>query len=185
LGALVSEGKFRSDLYYRLNVLPLRVPSLRERQGDVPLLAAFFVQKFAQKHGKPVSQVSEETMRRLAGYHWPGNVRELQNVIERAVVLAHGNTLTLDFAPGLYDSPRKEAAPERLTTSQPSTVNPQPASGSLADMERSHIESVLAQAHWILEGGRGAARILNLHPSTLRSRMRKLGIQRPRPSMPG
>ena len=135
LGALVSEGKFRSDLFYRLNVLPLRVPPLRERQGDVPLLAAFFVQKFAQKHGKPVSQVSEETMRRLAGYHWPGNVRELQNVIERAVVLAQGNTLALapalEFAPPLGDSGREEAEPERLKTFQPSTLtltlNPLPA----------------------------------------------------------
>jgi PAS domain S-box-containing protein len=189
LGALVSEGKFRSDLYYRLNVLPLRVPPLRERQGDVPLLATFFVQKFAQKHGKPVSQVSEETMRRLAGYHWPGNVRELQNVIERAVVLAQGNTLTLapalDFAPPLCDSPREKAEPERFETSQSTNAGPQPVSGSLTDVERRHIESVLLQANWMIEGERGAARILNLHPSTLRSRMQKLGIKRPRPSTPG
>ena len=124
-----------------------------------------------------------------AGYDWPGNVRELQNVIERAVVLAQGNTLTLapalDFARPPSDRSREEAEPERLKTSQPSTVDRQPASGSLADMERSHIESVLAQTHWMIEGGHGAARILNLHPSTLRSRMRKLGIKRPRPSMPG
>jgi PAS domain S-box-containing protein len=188
LGALVSEGKFRGDLYYRLNVLPLRVPPLREHQGDVPLLVAFFVQKFAKKHGKPVSPVSEETLRRLAGYDWPGNVRELQNVIERAVVLAQGNTLTLpaalDFAPPLGDRPREEAAPERLKDLKPSISNPQPASGALAEVERQHIESVLVQAHWMIEGECGAARILNLHPSTLRSRMRKLGIKRPRPSMP-
>jgi PAS domain S-box-containing protein len=189
LGALVSEGKFRSDLFYRLNVLPLRVPPLRERQGDVPLLAAFFVQKFAQKHGKPVTQVSEETMRRLAGYHWPGNVRELQNVIERAVVLTQDNILTLslslDFAPPLRASPPEEAEPERLKTFQPSTLSPQAASGSLVEVERRHIESVLAQANWMIEGERGAARSLNLNPSTLRSRMQKLGIKRPRPSTPG
>jgi PAS domain S-box-containing protein len=191
LGALVSEGKFRSDLVYRLNVLPLRVPPLRERQGDVPLLAAFFVQKFVQKHGKPVSQVSEETMRRLAAYHWPGNVRELKNVIERAVVLAQGNTLALatalEFAPPLGDTGREEAEPEKCKTFQPSTltINPQPASGSLADVERRHIESVLVQANWMIEGEGGAARILNLYPSTLRSRMQKLGIKRPRPSTPG
>ncbi len=191
LGALVSEGKFRSDLFYRLNVLPLRVPPLRERQGDVPLLAAFFVQKFAKKRGKPVSQVPEETMRMLAGYHWPGNVRELQNVIERAVVLAQGNTLALapafEFAPPLGDSGGEAAEPARFKTFQPSTLpfNPQPDSGSLADVERRHIESVLVQANWMVEGERGAARTLNLHPSTLRSRMRKLGIKRPRPSTPG
>jgi formate hydrogenlyase transcriptional activator len=187
LGALVSEGKFRSDLYYRLNVLPLRVPPLRERQGDVPLLAAFFVQKFAKKHGKPVGLVSE-TMRRLAGYNWPGNVRELQNVIEREVVLAQGNTLTLapslEFAPPLSDS-RREEAPERLKGLPRAISNPQPASGSLADAERRHIESVLARTHWMIEGERGAARILNLHPSTLRSRMQKLGIKRPQTSTPG
>jgi PAS domain S-box-containing protein len=189
LAALVSEGKFRSDLYYRLNVLPLRVPPLRERQGDVSLLAAFFVQKFAQKHGKPAGQISEETMRRLEGYDWPGNVRELQNVIERAVVLAQSNTLTLspalDFASPLGKDPRQKDEPERRKAIQPSSLSPQPASGSLADAERRHIESVLAQAKWMIEGEGGAARILNLHPSTLRSRMRKLGIQRPRPSMPG
>jgi PAS domain S-box-containing protein len=189
LGVLVSEGKFRSDLYYRLNVLPLRVPPLRERRGDVPLLVAFFVQKFAKKHGNPVSQVSEETMRRLAAYHWPGNVRELQNVVERAVVLAQGNTLTLapslEFAPPLGDRPREEAGPERLKGLQPSISSHQPASGALADVERQHIETVLAQASWMIEGERGAARILNLHPSTLRSRMQKLGIKRPRPSTPG
>jgi transcriptional regulator with GAF, ATPase, and Fis domain len=157
----------------------------------VPLLAAFFVQKFVQKHGKPVSQVSEETMRRLAAYHWPGNVRELKNVIERAVVLAQGNTLALatalEFAPPLGDTGREEAEPEKCKTFQPSTltINPQPASGSLADVERRHIESVLVQANWMIEGEGGAARILNLYPSTLRSRMQKLGIKRPRPSTPG
>jgi transcriptional regulator with GAF, ATPase, and Fis domain len=128
-------------------------------------------------------------MRTLAGYHWPGNVRELQNVIERAVVLAQDNTLTLsaalDFAPPLGANPRGEAEPERLKTFQPSTLNPQPASGSLVDVERRHIESVLAQANWMIEGERGAARSLNLHPSTLRSRMQKLGIKRPQRSTPG
>jgi len=122
-------------------------------------------------------------MRTLASYHWPGNVRELQNVIERAVVLAQGNTLTLasalDFAPPLRDNPQQEAAPEKRNTSEPSSLNAQSASGSLADVERRHIESVLAQAKWMIEGEGGAARILNLHPSTLRSRMRKLGIKRP------
>jgi transcriptional regulator with GAF, ATPase, and Fis domain len=190
LSALVSEGKFRGDLYYRLNVLPLCVPPLRERQGDVPLLAAFFLQKFALKFHKPIKQVSEEAMRWLAGYHWPGNVRELQNVIERVVVLSESNTLTLgtalDATPLLSSSRREEAEPQEFKSSrskvvQPSTLDPQPSgnTGSLIEVERRHIESVLVQANWMIEGERGAARVLNLHPSTLRSRMQKLGIKRP------
>src|SRR5581483_2571287 len=103
LAGAVRDGKFRSDLYYRLNVLPLHIPALRDRKGDVPLLTMFFVQRFAKKFGKPVKQVPEETMRRLAAYPWPGNIRELQNVIERAVVLSTGSSLTLapDFGPDI------------------------------------------------------------------------------------
>jgi formate hydrogenlyase transcriptional activator len=183
LSALVGEGKFRSDLFYRLNVLPLCVPPLRERQGDLPLLAAFFLQKFALKFQKPIKEVSEQAMRWLAGYHWPGNVRELQNVIERAVVLSQGDTLTLgpalDLAPVTYGGRREEAEPQEHKISQPSALNSQPSSGSLLEVERRHIESVLVQAGWTIEGERGAARILNLNPSTLRSRMQKLGITRP------
>ena len=101
LAAMVREGKFRSDLYYRLNVLPVSIPALRQRQEDVPLLVAFFVQRFAKKLSKPVKQVSGETMGRLVNYPWPGNIRELQNVIERAVVLSQGSNFELapDFAP--------------------------------------------------------------------------------------
>ncbi|MGH7970273.1 MAG: sigma 54-interacting transcriptional regulator, partial [Limisphaerales bacterium] len=183
LSVLVSEGKFRSDLFYRLNVLPLCVPPLRERQGDVPLLAAFFLQKFARKFHKPIKRVSEEAVRWLAGYHWPGNVRELQNVIERAVVLSQGDTLTvgaaLDLSPAPYDGRREEVEHPERKISQPSAINSQPSSGSLLEVERRHIESVLVQAGWMIEGERGAARILDLNPSTLRSRMQKLGITRP------
>jgi transcriptional regulator with GAF, ATPase, and Fis domain len=183
LSALVSEGKFRSDLFYRLNVLPLCVPPLRERQGDLPLLAAFFLQKFALKFHKPLKQVSEEAMRWLADYHWPGNVRELQNVIERGVVLSQGDRLSLGPALDLASVPHggrlEEVEPQEHKISQPSAPRPPPTSGSLLEVERRHIESVLVQAGWMIEGERGAARILNLNPSTLRSRMQKLGITRP------
>ena len=167
------------------------MPSLRERAADVPLLVSFFLQKFAKKFGKPVKKVSEETMRRLAGYAWPGNIRELQNVIERAILLSPGDTLLLapDFgpAPELRSSRREEAqtevrgqrsevrSNENLVTSAATSAG----GNSLEDVERRHIESVLAQTHWMIEGERGAARILNLNPSTLRSRMKILGIVRP------
>jgi transcriptional regulator with GAF, ATPase, and Fis domain len=185
LATMVREGKFRSDLFYRLNVLPVSIPALRERKGDVPLLVAFFVQRFAKKLSKPAKQVSEETMRRLMNYPWPGNIRELQNVIERAVVLSQGSTLQL--APGF--GPQMEPAPVSVppnSTNRPSgnSVDTLPAvphqnDASLTEVERRHIESVLAQTNWMIEGERGAARILNLSPSTLRSRMHKMGIRRP------
>ena len=163
----VRAGKFRSDLLYRLNVFPIHVPPLRERTGDVPLLVKFFVQNFAKKLGKKITQVSEDTMQRLTSYSWPGNIRELQNVIERAVILSTGNGLVLDeqFQPAAV-------APAASTPASPPTP-------SLKDAERHHIESVLGQAGWVIEGDRGAAKILGMHPNTLRSRMKKLGIQRP------
>ena len=165
-----AEGRFRSDLYYRLNVVPLAVPPLRERTGDVPLLVSFFVDRFAKRLGKPITSVSSETMRRLTEYGWPGNVRELQNVIERAVVLSSGPSLDLDFDLAGKGPARTQtvAAPE-----------PQGSGAALVDMERRHILEVLAQTKGVIEGPDGAARILALHPSTLRSRMKKLGIGRP------
>jgi len=192
LSAAVAEGKFRRDLYYRLNVFPISVPSLRERAADIPLLVSFFLQRFAKKFGKPVKKVSEETIRRLAGYAWPGNIRELQNVIERAILLSPGDTLLLaaDFCPTpeLRSSRREEAqtevrgqrpevrSSESLVTSAATSRD---GAASLEDVERRHIEAVLAQTNWMIEGERGAARILNLNPSTLRSRMKNLGIKRP------
>ena len=197
LGVMVGEGKFRSDLFYRLNVLPITLPPLRERQGDVPLLVAFFVQRFGKKLGKAITKVSEETMRRLAAYPWPGNIRELQNVIERAVVLSPGGTLEL--APGFGPLPSNTSVSLAPLTTTPRAsdigaaqsalgkadappapaMTPASAGGSLVEVERRHIESVLAQTNWMIEGERGAANILHLNPSTLRSRMQKLGIKRP------
>jgi len=184
LATMVREGKFRSDLFYRLNVLPISIPALRQRQEDVPLLVAFFVQRFAKKLSKPVKQVSAETMSRLVNYSWPGNIRELQNVIERAVVLSQGSTLEL--APGFGPQVEPTTVSESRFTSQRSRtpVDPVPAAttpndASVTEVERRHIESVLTQTNWMIEGERGAAKVLNLSPSTLRSRMQKLGIRRP------
>ncbi|HWC60258.1 MAG TPA: sigma 54-interacting transcriptional regulator, partial [Verrucomicrobiae bacterium] len=185
LSVAVREGKFRSDLFYRLNVVPVRVPPLRERASDVPLLTAFFMQRFAKKFNKPLKHVSEDALRRLTAYDWPGNIRELQNVIERAVVLSNGEVLAL--APGFGPTPAQAPAivqkrpvtdndeSTNQTTTRPVSTN----DAALEDVERRHIESVLKQANWMIEGERGAAKILDLNPSTLRSRMQKLGIKRP------
>jgi formate hydrogenlyase transcriptional activator len=197
LSAAVAEGKFRRDLYYRLNVFPIAVPSLRERAADIPLLASFFLQKFAKKFGKPVKKVPEETMLRLASYAWPGNIRELQNVIERAILLSPGDTLALarDFGPSPSATvPVSRAAAGSGVPASAGKAHELPAptsspgnapaeavtpGSSLEDVERRHIEAVLNQANWMIEGERGAAKILNLNPSTLRSRMKILGIRRP------
>ncbi len=178
LEELVREGKFRADLFYRLNVVPLRVPPLRERASDLPLLVTFFVQKCAKKLGRHIRSVSEETMRQLTGYPWPGNIRELQNVIERAVILSPGNALVL------AESLRVPAAAPAPVPAKSRGMEIPPASaaaegGALDDVERRHIEAVLSQTNWMIEGERGAAKILGMNPSTLRSRMQKLGIKRP------
>ena len=174
----VRAGKFRSDLLYRLNVFPIHVPPLRERREDVPLLVAFLLQTFSQKLGKSVTQVRQDTMRRLMEYSWPGNVRELQNILERAVILSTNNVLVLDreFTLGVDDA-RAPVATEALwpVTSGASSA----ASASLRDAERRHIESALAATNWVIEGDKGAARNLDIHPNTLRSRMKKLDIHRP------
>ena len=169
----VRVGRFRSDLFFRLNVVPLMVPPLRERAADVTLLVTFFLSKFGAKFGRPIERVDRETMDRLTAYAWPGNIRELQNVVERAVVLSSGTVLKLgpDLLPLLDDAagpdePLEAAAGAQLV--------------SLADAERRYIESVLAHTKGVVEGADGAARILDLHPNTLRSRMKKLGIPRAR-----
>jgi formate hydrogenlyase transcriptional activator len=158
----VREKTFREDLYYRLNVFPIALPPLRERKEDIPLLVHFLVHKFAARIGKRIDAVTEQTMQRLIDYPWPGNVRELENVLERAVILTTGTTLCL--VPDLH--PLSDAA---SAAGQPLT---------LESVERDHIVSVLRQTDWVVEGPRGAARILGLHANTLRNRMKKLGITR-------
>ncbi|MCI0745036.1 MAG: sigma 54-interacting transcriptional regulator [Verrucomicrobia subdivision 3 bacterium] len=181
LRAAVGQGKFRSDLYYRLSVFPLHNPPLRDRSGDVPLLVMFFLQRFARKLGRPVKYISEQTMARLTAYGWPGNIRELQNVIERAVVLSTGSVLNLGDDFQITDHPPATLDHSLVITDHSSANTPRhaPPGDSLRDVERHHIESILKETNWMIEGERGAAKILNLHPSTLRSRMQKLGIRRP------
>jgi formate hydrogenlyase transcriptional activator len=181
LAGEVGAGRFRGDLYYRLNVFPLRMPPLRERPEDIALLVHFFVQRYAGKIGRKITRIAKDTMERLAAYPWPGNVRELENVIERAVILSEGPDLEIgpELLPAAVNrSPTHSIAaganaplgePERTSADGPAT---------LADMERSHILATLKRTNWRIDGAGGAARMLNLNPSTLRSRIKKLGIRR-------
>jgi PAS domain S-box-containing protein len=173
LGKGVQEGRFRADLFYRLNVLPMTLPALRQRPSDIPLLTAFFVDRFSRQFGKRIMGVTQDTMRLLSRYEWPGNIRELQNVIERAVVLCPGSVLKLggDLLPVSGDLPLED---EVLAGNGQGTAGP----ASLEQIEKNHILDVLKQTRWVIEGPRGAAKVLNLHPNTLRSRMKKLGIER-------
>jgi formate hydrogenlyase transcriptional activator len=140
------------------------LPPLRERSDDIRQLVSFFLTRFSHRFGKKVNVVSEETMERLVRYPWPGNVRELQNVIERAIVLSKGPELELHEA----------LAPE----SSPFVAPAGAKSASLEEVERSHILATLHETDWVIEGPKGAAQVLKLHPNTLRSRMGKLGIRR-------
>ena len=173
LDKAVQEGRFRADLFYRLNVLPLTLPSLRQRRSDIPLLTAFFVERFARQFGKQITGIAQDTMDLLSRYDWPGNIRELQNVIERAVVLAQTPVLKL----GDDMLPVSSSANERLAVLSPEAGSANPQS-TLEEVEKHHIVSVLEKTAWVIEGERGAAKVLDLHPNTLRSRMKKLGIER-------
>jgi PAS domain S-box-containing protein len=178
LREMVAQGKFREDLYYRLNVFPVHLPPLRERPGDVALLAHAFLRRFARQSGKRIAGIAPEALRRLEGYRWPGNVRELQNVIERAVILAAGPDLGPEALPEL--APTIAAiAPASLA------FPPRPATGAVRmpyaidQAERDLVAQTLAATAWVIEGDRGAARALGLHPNTLRSRMKRWGLKRP------
>jgi formate hydrogenlyase transcriptional activator len=166
LQQMVAEKKFRSDLYYRLNVFPIFVPPLRERVEDIPLLVRYFAQKHARRMNKRIEKISADTLQALSRYPWPGNIRELENLIERAVILSYGPELLVE-------------PPEfRLTAvaiSSEGTVE----HTNLEDTERVHILRVLHDTNWIIGGPRGAASKLGLNRSTLRSKMIKLGISRP------
>ena len=182
----IRAGEFRADLFYRLNVFPVEVPPLRERSSDIPQLAMFFLARFSKKLGKEIQGMSPGTLERLSAYPWPGNVRELQNVIERAVILSRGATLELepDLVPGLTPAEKihrsenaSKAAPGDTETAPPAGAASN-AAATLEEVERAHIIAVLNQAGGVVEGQRGAAKILGLHPNTLRHRMRKLGLKR-------
>ncbi|MFO7569411.1 MAG: sigma 54-interacting transcriptional regulator [Smithellaceae bacterium] len=158
----VRKGRFRQDLYYRLNVFPITVPPLRQRVADIPILVQAFVQRYARKLGKQITSIQKETRQALQTYPWPGNIRELESVIERAVILCPGPVLHLA---------------DELTRSSPSAVS---AMKTLRDVEKNQITKTLSELSWRIEGKNGAAEILGVHPSTLRSRMVKLGIVRPK-----
>jgi formate hydrogenlyase transcriptional activator len=177
----VAAGRFRADLYYRLNVLPIRVPPLRERQSDISQLVMFFIQRHAKRIGRIVEGVSRESMDRLTRYGWPGNVRELENVIERALVLSGGGVLDVgrDFLPSVAP-PEAPVAATGPVVPMPTGAAIPAGTGTLEDIERAHIAATLDRTGWVIEGPRGAARILDMHPNTLRSRMKKLGIERAR-----
>jgi len=178
LEALVSEQKFRSDLYYRLNVFPVRVPALRERPEDIPLLVRHFVQQFSRRVSKAIDTIPSETMTTLVKYPWPGNIRELQNVIERAVILTKGPVLNIP-SDDLRVSNANSMALTAATGSQATSANggSQNMRAVLDDAERQQIVAALEQTNWIVAGPNGAATRLGIKRSTLQSRMQKLGIR--------
>ena len=182
----VQAGRFRSDLFYRLNVFPIELPPLRERRSDIPQLVAFCISRFSKRLGKKIDGVSRESMENLVHYPWPGNIRELQNVIERAVVLSVGPTLRLDrdLMP-IATSTKGMEAPETDAPEHPQAdlESPKPLL-TLDEVDRNHILAALQHTSGVVDGPKGAAKILNLHPNTLRHRMDKLGIKgsRHRPS---
>jgi formate hydrogenlyase transcriptional activator len=163
LEEMVAKREFRSDLYYRLNVFPIRIPPLRERREDIPLLVRYFAQRFAKDLRRPIESVSRESMEMLCRWPWPGNIRELQNVIERAVILSQGTVLTV---------PRSEF--EAPLPAMPSPV-------TLEEAERDHILRALEETGWVIGGAGGAAARLGLKRTSLVSTMRRLGVVRPRP----
>jgi PAS domain S-box-containing protein len=161
LEARIKEGVFREDLFYRLNVFPIHVPPLRERAEDIPLLAWRFVEEFSKSFGKRIDTIAKESLAALQQYSWPGNIRELRNVVERAMITATGSRLTI-----------------AVPTASPAAIR---RSGKLVDVEREHIRNVLERTGWRIRGAGGAADRLGLKPTTLETRMAKLGLRRPAP----
>jgi formate hydrogenlyase transcriptional activator len=162
----VRNGRFRQDLYYRLNVFPITVPPLRLRKDDIPLMVRVFMERYSRKLGKQITMIKNETMKELQDYPWPGNVRELESIIERAVILCPGSVLQLA---------------DKLEISSPVLAY---AMRTLEDTERSQILKILSETKWRIEGKDGAAAILGIHPSTLRARLHKLEIARPETKEP-
>lgn len=169
----IRDGKFREDLFYRLNVFPLVLPPLRERTGDVELLTQFLVARFGARIGRPIESIHPETMAALTAYPWPGNVRELENILERAIILSNGPVLEID--PELLRISTRDGSAALITDAPPTAAL---SAESLETVERNHILAVLQRTNWVIDGPSGAGKVLNLHPNTLRSRMKKLGIRR-------
>jgi transcriptional regulator with GAF, ATPase, and Fis domain len=162
----IRKGRFRQDLYYRLNVFPITLPPLRQRKDDIPPMVEAFIARYAKKLGKQIKSIRKETMDALQDYLWPGNVRELENIIERSVILCHGPFFQLA---------------DKLEISSPSLSS---TVRTLEETERNQILKTLSETRWRIEGKDGAAAMLGLHPSTLRARMHKLGIVRPETKEP-
>jgi PAS domain S-box-containing protein len=158
----ISKGTFREDLYYRLNVFPITIPSLRERKEDIPLLTRHFLLKYNAQFGRKIDVITENTIKALSSYNWPGNIRELENVIERAVIISPENKLEIG-----------DSIPKTISGASEKDIV------TLADNERSHILKTLKNTNWRISGERGAAKILDINRTTLEARMKKLGIERP------
>jgi formate hydrogenlyase transcriptional activator len=174
LAAMVMEQKFRSDLFYRLNVFPVRVPPLRERREDIPTLVSHFVSKFARHMNKRIESITSETMSALCNYHWPGNIRELQNVLERAVILSSGPVLKV----ALSDLSANRGLIKESDPAKPE--NQGNLRRFLEETERQRILEALDETRWVIAGPRGAAAHLGVKRSTLQARILKLGIARSR-----
>ena len=177
LKQMVAEGKFREDLYFRLHVFPIQIPSLSERGGDIEQLAAAFIRRFTRRLGKRIGPLTEAHIKRLRSYDWPGNVRELQNVIERAIILTNSADLQLERAmAGFTTSPMsvaKAAAPAAEDNIRVLTTR------EMEEFEKSNILRALEARGWRISGENGAARLLGVPPTTLSSRMKVLNIRRP------
>jgi len=158
LAQAVSEGRFREDLFYRLEVFPVEVPPLRERREDIPLLSWTFVKEFSNSMGKAIDAITDDSMAALVAYPWPGNVRELRNVIERAMILSRGPTLQIKLG---HPTLRPQAATTAAT---------------LEEAEREHIVRALERCGWRIRGSNAAAELLGMKPTTLESRIKKLGL---------
>ena len=172
LKGMADEGKFRLDLYYRLNVFPIRVPALRERKDDIPLLVRHFVQEFSRRNNRVIDTIPSETMEALARYHWPGNIRELQNVIERAVIISKGPVLNVSLAELKPDISMKTSA----ANTKVSSVHHESLQEALDETERAEILRAIEEANGVIGGPNGAAARLGIKRTTLHLRMQKLGI---------
>ena len=170
----IEDTHFREDLFFRLNVFPIELPPLRERKDDIPPLTKHLVRKVSHQLGKPINSISEDVFNELKSYPWPGNIRELENLVERAVILASDGTLKIDNFEFTHSSGFEPKSLESGNRQGDDNV-----SDSLEELERAHIVKILQRCSWKIQGSTGAAAALNLRPSTLRSRMNKLGIRRP------